>query len=677
MLASPLRASAVKLKGELGAPLGAGSASIARCAKAPGQLGSWQDRNLQMTIPHAIAKLHDTGIIGNFKRLDPQCAEAAASSQYTGRFPFVDTDLYKTLEGVAYEAARLSEHSATCRACDQSDAHQKKKALLAFVEEAVNAILRAQQPDGYVGTYLSGPDAPHPQWSKPAVDHELYNLGHLIQAAIAVNRQLSDDRLLRCVERFADLVNDKFGSTSGSSFTDGHPGVEMALVELARETGRREFVDLAAVLIERRGRGYFAGSAFGLEYFQDRVPFAEVQSASGHAVRFCYLAAGATDVAIEQNDTAELQRLHRLWNEMVAQKSYISGGVGSRHAGEDFGDAYELSSERAYAETCAAIAVMQWGWRLLSATGDARIADHLERVLFNAFAVGISEAGTEFFYDNPLQRRDDSTASGRREWFSCACCPPNVVRWAAQFQDHLGFADESSLTLAIATPVRMISPALDVRVETEAPWEGKVRVVIERAARRTSTLRLRIPGWAESPYASINGVQVTIPSRDDDGAGGPGRPNATAEWFALVREFAAGDVVELTWEQPPRLYVAHPANDAVAGSVAIVRGAVVYCVEQCDLDEYAGGERIDDVVLTAVDRETKHTAQAVDSAQPHALLVTGRAARPRYEDPYLPLEQMVFDHGRQLTFPAIPYFNWANRSAGAMRVWMRRDTLSS
>lgn len=268
MLASPLRASAVKLKGELGAPLGAGSASIARCAKAPGQLGSWQDRNLQMTIPHAIAKLHDTGIIGNFKRLDPHCAEAAASSQYTGRFPFVDTDLYKTLEGVAYEVARLSEHSATCRACDQSDAHQKKKALLAFVEEAVHAILRAQQPDGYVGTYLSGPDAPHPQWSKPAVDHELYNLGHLIQAAIAVNRQLSDDRLLRCAERFADLVNDKFGSTSGSSFTDGHPGVEMALVELARETGRREFVDLAAVLIERRGAGTSLEVPSGLSIFR-------------------------------------------------------------------------------------------------------------------------------------------------------------------------------------------------------------------------------------------------------------------------------------------------------------------------------------------------------------------------------------------------------------------------
>lgn len=668
MLAYPIRSSAVRLEGRFGATLGAGAVAIERHSEASSLLGDWQERNAQKTIPHAIEKLREAGVVQNFLRLNPE-ADGAGMLPYSGGFPFVDTDLYKTLEGVVYEIARSAEHSLI-----QTGPGRQEDELKAFVDEAIEAIVGAQQADGYIGTYLSGPDAPREQWSSPATDHELYNLGHLIQAAIAVHRQLGDARLLGCAERFADLVTERFGPESGSDFTDGHPGIEMALVELARETGRAEFVDLASALVERRGKGRFAGNAFGLDYFQDRVSFAEVESATGHAVRFCYLAAGATDIAIERQDHDEIDRLHKLWTDMVAKKTYITGGVGSRHSGEDFGDAYELSSERAYAETCAAVAVMQWGWRLLSATGDARIADHFERVLYNAFAVGISDSGTEFFYDNPLQRREDSVAPGRRSWFSCACCPPNIVRWVAQMQDHIAYADEVSLTVVIATASHIVSPSLDVRVEANSPWQAGMRVVVERAAEGQNTVRLRIPSWAENVRAALNGQDLTIDSHQSgEGAG----------WFLMTRDLSAGDVIELDWEQRPKLYGAHPANDAVAGSAAIVRGPVIYCVEQCDLDGLTPAVRVDDLVLTGVDDpgNGQPTPEALSARRPsfHAkgLTATGYAAPARREDPYLPLEQLGVERGQHIRFPVVPYFCWANRDAGAMRVWMRRDLLSS
>ncbi|WP_162903763.1 glycoside hydrolase family 127 protein [Leucobacter sp. wl10] len=650
MLASapPTAAPAARITGEFGRALGAHAVHLRRGIASPGQLGRWQERNAAATIPHAIDQLRSRGMIQNFARL----AQPEPQPAFSGGFPFVDTDLYKTLEGVVTELG--------ARASDDAEATAR---LRRFVDEAIEAICGAQRPDGYVGTYLSGADAPHEQWSAPATDHELYNLGHLIQAALATRRHLGDVRLLVCAVRFADLVLRRFGPGGDERYTDGHPGVEMALVELARETGRTEFVDLAASLIERRGHGYFAGAAFPPDYFQDHAPFHELETPVGHAVRLCYLAAGATDVAIERNDRAVITRLHRLWDAMVATKSYITGGVGSRHSGEDFGDAYELPSDRAYSETCAAIGAMQWGWRLLLATGDARIADQIDRILYNAFAVGVSECGTRFFYDNPLQRRDDhgrpagerGGESLRREWFACACCPPNVVRWMAQLQDLVACATDTALTVVAHTTARIASEPLDVLVESGAPWRGDLLITVERARAGEALLRIRVPEWVRGAALTLNGSSVRL---DEENG-----------WVTLRHRFDAGDVILLEWRPEAQLYGAHPAMDAAAGRAAIVRGPVVYCIEQCDLDALASPVRVDDFVVTGI---SSHPEAAPD----RVLRATGHAAPAAHGEPYLPLELLRVHRGEDFDVSVVPYFRWANRSPGAMRVWMRRETLS-
>ena len=389
-----------------------------------GLLADWQRRNREATVPHAIAELRKAGNLENLRRLaDPSVGA------YRGRYPFLDTDLYKTLEGLAYEIGR-----------DDAPAGARE-----FFDEVVGLLEQAQAEDGYLNSFFQDPDQPKQPWSDLGWGHELYNLGHLIQAAVAAHRRLGDSRLLTVAGRFADLVVRKFGK-DGEEVVDGHPEVEMALVELYRETGTEDYLAQAQLFVDRRGQGKLKHTIFPAEYFQDNAPFRELPSVTGHAVRMAYLAAGAADVALETGDQTLLTALERLWDDMVATKLYLTGGLGSRHSDEAIGDRYELPSERAYTETCAAIATMQWAWRMFLATGKASYLDVYETVLYNAYAVGLSADGTAFFYDNPLQRRPDheqrsGAESGgeplRRSWFGCPCCPPNIVRWMSELQDHV------------------------------------------------------------------------------------------------------------------------------------------------------------------------------------------------------------------------------------------------
>lgn len=638
--AAELSRPALHAEGPFGALLGAGSVRL-----HDGELGRWQRRNVRATVPHAIRQLRERGIVENFTRLEGVGEEQAS---YAARFPFVDTDLYKTVEGIAYVLASTDTTPT------------ERDALRPFFDEAVEAIAAAQQPDGYVGTYLSGSDAPYAQWSSPENDHELYNLGHLIQAAVAAKRQLADPRLLTVAVRFAELVLERFGpGGADETYYDGHPGIEMALVELARETGRAEFTDLAAAFIERRGSGLFRGKGFTLEYFQDHARFADISTPIGHAVRFCYLAAGATDVAIERGDTAEITRLLAIWDEMVAKKSYITGGLGSRHSGEDFGDAYELSSERAYAETCAAIGAMQWGWRLLLATGESRLADQIERILYNAFASGVGQDGTTFFYSNPLQIRHDNLDPAadeplRKSWYSCACCPPNVIRWIAELQDHLAFDRTGSLTIVLATESEIVGSDLSVRVRTDTPWQGATQIEVTASTSEPTLLRLRAPKWASEVVVRVNGVEQ--------------QRSSVPGWIEIERVFSSGDIIELDVPYQAALFAGHPSIDAVRGAAAIARGPLVYCLEQGDVDA-----SVDDIILDRIDNATPE-GDAVSVDDPR-LLAHGRVTPPEYADAYLPIASAPALSGEPRSFPVVPYFHWANRIPGAMRVWMRREPL--
>ncbi|MEV6591677.1 glycoside hydrolase family 127 protein [Streptomyces acidicola] len=603
-----------------------------------GLLRYWQDRNRQSTIPHTIEQLRSAGNVDNLSRLlldDPPA--------YRGRYPFLDTDLYKTLEGLAYEIG----------------AGGADDGVREFFDEVVGLLERVQAEDGYLNSFFQDPAAAKKPWEDLAWGHELYNLGHLIQAAVAASRRMDDGRLLDVAVKFADLAVRRFGEGRDEA-TCGHPEVEMALVELYRETGERDYLTQASLFVDRRGHGHLKHRIFSPEYFQDHVPFRDLPSVTGHAVRMAYLAAGATDLYLETGDRTLLDALDRLWDDMVATKLYLTGGLGSRHSDEAIGDRYELPSERAYSETCAAIATMQWAWRMFVATGGAKYLDVFERVLFNAYAVGLSADGKAFFYDNPLQRRPDhEQRSGaetggeplRRSWFTCPCCPPNIVRWMAQLGDYVAVEHRDALCIALYAESRIETDALTVNVETAYPWNGDVRLMVERAPDRPYAIKLRIPAWARD--VTLDGEPVTA----EDG------------WLTVERTWAEGDTLRLHLPMPVRGHVSHPHLDATRGAVGVARGPLVYCVEQQD-----SPAPVDDLVLSA------HHIAAADISSPMAELPGAVVLRltadvvPASSPELYP--EFTAEHPAAkgtVTVPVtlVPYFLWGNRRPEAMRVWIR------
>lgn len=628
----------------------------ARVALTDGLLGRWQRRNTAATLPHVVEQVRASGVLDNFRRIAERTGEP-----FRGGYPFMDTDVYKTLEAAAYELGRDAA---------PEDAVPEDAVVRAFYEEAVSLIERAQADNGYLSTFHQGPDATVPPWTDLAGGHELYNLGHLVQSALAAARRLGDDRLLAVARRFADLVVDRFGEDGRAEYC-GHPQIEAALVELYRETGHEPYLRQAELFVERRGSGLFAKASFGPAYYADHAPLRDLDTVTGHAVRMVYLAAGATDVAVERGDAARIDHLLRLWDDMVRTKSYVTGGIGSRHSDEAFGDRYELPSERAYAETCAAIGTMQWGWRLFLATGSAAVLDHVERVLYNGFAAGVSLDGTRFFYDNPLQRRPDHTDGRpvdpaeplRRRWFGCACCPPNAARWISALQDHVALETPDGLTIALLTACRVRSAALSVDVVTDYPWDGRVTVRVRAARDEPSTLTLRIPAWATTPRVTIDGEAVA--EVDDRAADG---------WLHLTSVWRPGQELVLDLPMPPALVVSHPAVDATRGAVAAVRGPVVHCLEQID-----SPVPVDELVVHAVgdappsgDDLRSHALLADDPVLRHALTAHVSRQPAPSDDPYPAANRTDPSTSSTTTqVPLVPYHLWANRDPGTMRVWLR------
>jgi len=602
--------------------------------------GFWFDRqqaNRRQAIRTGYEKLETAGNLRNLR-----VAAGLEAGDVKGPI-FMDSDVYKWLEAAGWEYGREADEE-----------------ILGWIREVTAVVAAAQADDGYLDSVQQvrgkGERYVDLPWS-----HEHYCAGHLFQAAVAIHRSTGDTGLLDVAVKLADHLVATFGA-GRTEEVDGHPVVEMGLVELFRETGTREYLELATWFVDHRGTGIIQ-RLHGKEgtYFSDRVPVREQTSPEGHSVRAVYFTAGAADVAAETSDTELLTALTRQWEGMLASKTYVTGGIGARWDWEQFGDHYELGPDRAYAETCAAIGSVQWTWRMLLATGEARYADLIERTLYNAFLPGVSLAGTEYFYVNALQLRhaahaeeERSVANGRRPWFDCACCPPNIMRTLSSLDAYVATSSAGGVQIHQYTTGSVQAGGASLAVTTEYPWNGSVRIEVLETPGEFE-LSLRIPEWAAG--ATVDGSTHGV---------------VPGEYVRTRRAFAVGDVVELELPMAVRVLEADPRVDAVRGCVVVERGPLTYAVEQPDLPE---GLVADDVRVKVSELRTAQAEHRPDLLEGVTVLklpvhAAAAASGPLYREAGDEPASAVSDE--TLVVPAIPYYAWANRELGAMRVWLPR-----
>jgi hypothetical protein len=592
-----------------------------------GFLAARQHLNREVTLLHGAEQLEKVGTLENFR-----IAAGRASGERRGMV-FSDSDVYKWLEAVAWELER-----------------EPSLSLRALADEMIELVEATQEADGYINTWCQVKDPPW-RWTDLEMGHELYCAGHLFQAAVAYARATGDTRLLTVAGKFADLIDRVFQDGPQAGKTDGHPEIELALVELFRHTGEQRYLRLADALVSRRGHGLFANGTFDLDYYQDSEPVRDAGTLVGHAVRALYLAAGVTDLYMETGEDALLHSMLRQWQDMADSKMYLTGGVGSRHYGEAIGDPFELPPDRAYCETCAAIANMMWSWRMLLVTGEARFAELFERTLYNGFLAGLSLDGRAFFYSNPLQSR---TGEHRHDWNPVACCPPNIMRWLASLHHYLATVSEAGVQIHLYTgsTVRTGIPdvgSVELAIRTEYPWSGRVTVEVVASPEAQWTLALRIPSWARA--ASVDGETVSA-----------------GRYVELTRPWRAGEQVLLELDMAPRVTLPNPRIDAIRDCVAIERGPFVYCFEEADLPE---GVELAGVTIDPAGSPADGDAQNELAGVPTVTVAASVTDLDDWLDAiYRDAPSVaVTAPGTTAALQAIPYFTWANRRPGAMRVW--------
>lgn len=618
--------------------------------------GFWAPRigqNRSVTIPIALEQCETTGRILNFDK-------AAAILQggnigYFGTdYTFDDTDIYKILEGMSYSYKASPD-----------------AALKARMDTLIAKVGAAQEADGYLMTARTAgkPGALH-SWLGPArweydpnLSHELYNSGHLFEAATAHYEATGDTTLLSIATRNADLLVGQF-LQGGLTYEPGHQIVEMGLVKLYRATGREDYLRLAKYFLDIRGK---YASSLKTQYCQSHLPVAEQTEAVGHAVRAVYMYSGMADVAAIMGETSYLSAIDKLWADVVGKKSYITGGIGALHGGEAFGAAYELPNETAYNETCAAIGNVYWNWRMFLLHGDSKYYDALERSLYNNVLSGISLSGDHFFYPNPLQSSGGYTRSA---WFGCACCPSNLCRFLASVPGYVYAQKDGRVYVNLFISGEATIPVTDgdsVRLTqtTGMPWEGDVALTIDKPSAEAFKLYVRLPGWAAaSPlpgnlYSYLDGKDSKVEIK----VNGTIVDYTTDQGYAVIeRQWAAGDKVAFTLPMDVHRVV---ASDLVAedkGKVALERGPIVYCLEWPD-----NGGRVqnsvvkDDAAISVVDDSETFADHA---AAVKSLKIEGECMTYGADD-------KAYAEAKTLT--AMPYYTWANRGDGEMEVWIARE----
>ncbi|WP_084102179.1 glycoside hydrolase family 127 protein [Demequina sp. NBRC 110051] len=596
--------------------------------------------NAENTFDHCVAWMERLGWLENFDRV--------ASGEETVDRPgwqFSDSEVYKLLEGLAWEMAR-----------------EPNDALTGIYDGLVARVAAAQDEDGYLGTAFGHPGLPQ-RYSDMSMGHELYNMGHLIQAGVARLRTYGEDTLTRVATRAADHICREFGQ-DGRQTLCGHPEIEVALAEFARATGDDRYLEQARLFVDRRGRGTLPVRVLlAADYFQDDVPVRDAEALRGHAVRALYLSAGAVDVAVETEDAELLDVLQQQWVRTVERRTYITGGMGSRHQDEGFGEDWELPPDRAYCETCAGVASIMFAWRLYLATGQARHIDLIERTLFNVIATAQAPDGRAFFYANPLQLRTAPEAAVREEvnmraeggtrapWFDVSCCPTNMARTLASIETYAAAVkhDVASVLLYGAGDIRVeiAGATLALRVDTAYPREGEVTLTVTEAPDTQIAVRLRVPQWAEGATGTTpDGVTQSV-------AGG---------WWDVRRVFTPGDTIVLSIPVEPRFSWPDPRIDAVRGTVAVERGPFVLCLEQTDLPAQIALENVS-IDPAAPPRASDDGAVVRGAAISRPHVPTGRV-------PYDGALQASASHEAGQDIQLVPYHRWSEREPGTMRVFL-------
>jgi hypothetical protein len=611
--------------------------------------GFWAPRietNRTVTIPFAFKQCEDTGRIKNFD-LASAALRGAKGGQFSTRYPFDDSDVYKLIEAAAYTLAAKPDLG-----------------LEAYVNGLIAKIAAAQEPDGYLYTVrtIGGPPPVDwlgkERWSNLSMSHELYNLGHLYEAAVAYDQATGKRALLKVALKSADLIAAEFGPGKRTN-PPGHQEVEIGLVKLYRLTGKKKYLDLAKFFLDMRGREQ--GRKLYGEYSQDHKPVIEQEEAVGHAVRAGYMYTGMADVAALTGDRAYIAALDKIWDDVVSKKIYLTGGIGATGAWEGYGPAYRLPNASAYAETCAAIATFLWNSRMFLLKEDAKYIDVMERILYNGILSGISLSGNRFFYPNPL------ASFGQHErvpWFSCACCPPNVARVLASVPGYVYAVsgDRVYVNLYVQGVGKLRAGRTDVELiqSSEYPWDGDIRIEVKPEKPAAFALCVRIPGWAvgkpvpsdlyrylDKPAGTlslkVNGEDVPL--------------NIEKGYAAVFRTWQPGDTIELSLPMSIHRVVAHEAIEDDLGRVAVERGPLVYCAEGVDNNGHASNLVLEDnVALIAESRLDLLNGLTA---------ITGEAASLRSE------AGKVISEQQKLTL--IPYYAWAHRGKGEMEVWLARE----
>ena len=614
------------------------------------QEGFWSRRrttNVDASIPTMHDELVAHGRMDNFLRLEGRSKEPQKGPVYS------DSDIYKWMEAVGF-------------VLQSGDRPQ----LRAMTEAMIRDVTAAQESSGYLNTYYVGDRQPlRMQYDVQTTGHELYNIGHLLQGAIAYYRATGDRTLLDAGMRFVDeFLRPNYGSQPNQKgIVAGHPEIEMAMVELYRTTGKRAYLQLA---------GYILGGDVRIPlrpqqitYMFCGIPFTSRTRLEGHAVRAMYACCGATDYYLETGDPEYWKTLNRLWDDLASHQLYVTGGVGAREAGEAFGDAYELPNARAYGESCAAIGNMMWNWRMLAASGEAKFTDVMERALYNGINSGMSLDGRTYCYRNPLafdpsgDSRDRHAPEGaiRNPWYDTTCCPPNLERTFASLPGYFFSTSTDGVYVHLYDNCEMnwrLENGIGLRIaqKTHYPWAGEVHLTVSPSIPAEFAVYMRIPGWSARNKVLVNGRPVA-------GA----TPGA---YLKIQRGWTSGDTIDLSFDMNTQMLKANPAVDEDRNRVAFQRGPVVFCMEGLDQAEEsrAAGNAY---VMARLDAETgaHFDSDLLDGVMvlDHAGAVSQPAAARGL---YSPTGEDARMEQKPTVLKLIPYYAWANRAATTMQVWI-------